>query len=296
MNYIKHLTGFFVRIAMDERLNPTHVSAYMALFQFWNINRFENPVYISRGEMMKVSKINANATYHKVINELQKFGYISYKPSYNPFKGSAVYLVNLESESDHEMNSYRTKNKSSTRQAVNGYHAKIETSSEPITEPYINNTNILNSKHCKQHKQNETDDTSSNFDGANTQEEKPVGQSFSEGRKSSTLGGAVFFEKKSRKEIPLRTTVNQQRATKTLPLPESLEAVKAFFTEQKSSSNEAEKFFNYFQSNGWKVGGRAPMKDWKAAARNWLLNADKFTSQGMRTVSFSPDKNYAEPL
>lgn len=100
MNYIKHLTGFFERTAVDERLNPTHVSAYMALFQFWNINKFENPVYISRNDMMKVSKINANATYHKVINELQEFGFIEYKPSFNPFKGSAVYMINLESQSD----------------------------------------------------------------------------------------------------------------------------------------------------------------------------------------------------
>lgn len=26
--------------------------------------------------------------------------------------------------------------------------------------------------------------------------------------------------------------------------------------------------FDYYESNGWKVGGRAPVKDWKAAARN----------------------------
>ena len=32
---------------------------------------------------------------------------------------------------------------------------------------------------------------------------------------------------------------------------------------------EAEKFFDHFSSNGWRVGGKAPMKDWKAAARNW---------------------------
>lgn len=267
MNYIKHLTGFFLRIALDERLNPTHVSAYMALFQFWNINRFENPVYISRGEMMKVSKINANATYHKVINELQKFGYISYKPSYNPFKGSAVYLVNLESESDHEMNSYHTKNKSSTKQAVNGYQAKIETSSEPINEPYINSINTVNSKHCKQHKQNETDDTSSNFNITENAEEK---------KKSSA---------KRKREDSLR-------------LPESLEEVSAFFAKQNSSSTEAEKFFNYFQSNGWRVGGRAPMKDWQAAARNWILNVGKFNSERTKQISFyvSTVKDYSEPL
>lgn len=33
---------------------------------------------------------------------------------------------------------------------------------------------------------------------------------------------------------------------------------------------DPDRFFDFFSSNGWKVSGRAPMKDWKAAARNWL--------------------------
>ena len=33
---------------------------------------------------------------------------------------------------------------------------------------------------------------------------------------------------------------------------------------------EAEKFIDHFSSNGWKVGGKAPMKDWEASVRNWV--------------------------
>jgi hypothetical protein len=51
MNYIKHLTGFFIQIAHEETLNPTHISLYLALFQRWNINRFKNPITISRDEI-----------------------------------------------------------------------------------------------------------------------------------------------------------------------------------------------------------------------------------------------------
>lgn len=32
---------------------------------------------------------------------------------------------------------------------------------------------------------------------------------------------------------------------------------------------EAKTFFDHFTSNGWKVGGKAPMKDWQAAMRTW---------------------------
>jgi hypothetical protein len=55
MNYIKHLTGFFEKVAIDKTLNPTHVSLYVALFQFWNCNRFKNPISISRDEVMRIS-------------------------------------------------------------------------------------------------------------------------------------------------------------------------------------------------------------------------------------------------
>jgi phage replication O-like protein O len=41
---------------------------------------------------------------------------------------------------------------------------------------------------------------------------------------------------------------------------------------------EAVKFYDHFQSNGWLVGGRAKMKDWKAACRNWMRNKAKFTT------------------
>ena len=95
MNYIKHLTGFFDKVANDRMLNPTHVSLYMSLFQFWNYNRFKNPISISRDEIMRISKISSKATYHKCLKALHTQGYIKYEPSYNPFKGSHVFLFNF---------------------------------------------------------------------------------------------------------------------------------------------------------------------------------------------------------
>jgi len=38
------------------------------------------------------------------------------------------------------------------------------------------------------------------------------------------------------------------------------------------SATEAEKFLNYYESNGWKVG-KNPMKSWRAALRNWWSRA-----------------------
>jgi uncharacterized protein YdaU (DUF1376 family) len=38
---------------------------------------------------------------------------------------------------------------------------------------------------------------------------------------------------------------------------------------------EAEKFVNYYESNGWKVG-KNPMKSWGAAANNWITNSKQY--------------------
>ena len=129
MNYILQLSGFFQRVAADNRLNPTHVSLYMAIFQYWNSGRFQNPVSISRQELMRISKISAKATYHKCIKDLHNFDYIQYLPSFNPFKGSLVYLFDMQS---------------SAKLVSTHDHTNIETSIEQALAPYINKENISN--------------------------------------------------------------------------------------------------------------------------------------------------------
>ena len=42
---------------------------------------------------------------------------------------------------------------------------------------------------------------------------------------------------------------------------------------------QSEKFFNYYESNGWIVG-RSKMKKWKAAVNNWISNMTKFSTNG----------------
>jgi hypothetical protein len=78
---------------------------------------------------MRISKISAKATYHKCIKDLHNFGYIQYIPSYNPFKGSLVYLFDFQS---------------SAKLVVVPDRTNIETSIEQALVPYINKENILN--------------------------------------------------------------------------------------------------------------------------------------------------------
>ncbi|HEU5365459.1 MAG TPA: hypothetical protein VFU62_08000 [Hanamia sp.] len=95
LSEISELTRFFSAIAEDPRIGTTHISLYMALFQFYNLNGFQNPVLITRSSVMKVAKINGIATYHRCIKDLQECGYILYEPSFNSAIGSKIYLIRV---------------------------------------------------------------------------------------------------------------------------------------------------------------------------------------------------------
>lgn len=95
MERVKELTSFYSAIRNDNRIGATHISLYMALFQFYNLSDFHNPVAITRTSVMDVAKISGLATYHKCIKELADFGYIEYQPSYNPAISSQVILLKV---------------------------------------------------------------------------------------------------------------------------------------------------------------------------------------------------------
>lgn len=278
MNYIRHLTGFYDKIQQDERLNPTHISLYLALFQFWNINHFQNPISISRNEMMRLSKISALGTYHKCIKELQNFGYIEYIPSFNPYKGSLVNLYNFENSDVQNLNKKHNKKQTTSEQALNPHHIKNDTANRQALIPSINNTNIVNNK---------TIVTPPETDSLFEQEEKVISN------------GVILSVEQS-------GTVEESRFKRP-----HISEIKMYFAEKEAPSEEAEKFFNHYESNGWLVGGKSKMKNWQAAARNWLLNSKKFNnnsvSESPSTINRQPStkytnlnattgKSYREPL
>lgn len=74
----------------------------------------------------------------------------------------------------------------------------------------------------------------------------------------------------------------------------TLEEIQAYCQERKNSVNP-QKWFNHYESNGWKVG-KNPMKDWKAAVRTWENSAyskqeQKPTSSGSYLDFLTGGKN-----
>ena len=238
VNYIRHLTGFYELIAKDNRLTTAHVSLYMALFQFWNLNRFQNPISISRNEMMDISKIGSTNTYTRCLKELDTYGYIQYLPSFNPLKGSTVNLFDF--------------NKGTDNSCDKGSSKATDKACERLVRPSINKRKHINNK---------------------TREKE-----------------------NSKNEFP-PTQKNKKMKNQHFTIPD-LQEVQSYFLEKQNSQTEAERFFNYFESNGWLVGGKTKMKDWKAAARNWMMRSKEFQKEKQPTnpLSTNQNKDYSIPL
>ncbi len=234
MNYISHLTAVIEKLSKDPDLNPSHVSLYLGLFYLWNMNRFRNPLSVTRSEVMIVSKIGSKTTYHRCLSELDEKKYLRYHPSHNPMKGSLIDMVIFGTTT-------RTTTGTSTG-----------TSTVQVLVPSINSN--------KQNKHSNRINMSGDNQKIATSSEKAK-NNFS---------------------------------------PPDLDEVKSFFKSKESNEIEANKFFNHFESNGWLVGGKTKMKNWHAAARNWILNSDKFQSGIQQKkpgdIAVNQDKKYDIPL
>jgi hypothetical protein len=228
---------------------------------------------------MRISKIFSKATYHKCVNELHQKGYIKYEPSHNPFKGSLIWVIELES--NDLIQTKKEQRSSKSRQPIEHVIEQVVNKQQTSTLPTarqalvpsinnINNTNTSNSANGHSlDKKIKTENEEVHLN-ANPEEKKKR-----------------FREKKESSEI----------------IPPKLSDVKLFFVSLGTEESEAERFFNHFQSNGWLVGGKSKMKNWQASAKNWIMNLQSFIPVQVTAATPIPgnlktsnQKKYDEPL
>ena len=285
MNYIKQLTHFFNKAQADTDFSATHLSLFMALFQLWNQARFAKQIQIIRDDAMRLGKINSKATYHKAMAYLHKHGYIDYRPSYNPYKGSTIAF-------------FPEKPAKST---LNNEPVQI-LSTRPINEPYnkLYSTSIIhdNTSDLSIDKKKEKNQKSACSNQGvllfpkkeKGSAQKEISETMVSKAKSNENGGSMR---------PIKNKLFSNEKT-IPPLPELVEG---FFLANQSTVQEAHRFMNHYTANGWLVGGKSPMKDWKASAKNWISNSINFTksetygkSNRAQQLHTSTRKNYFEPL
>jgi len=307
MNFIKHFKNWITLVAADDRLKSHHVSLYNALFYYWNTNRFRNPTTIFRHEIMDIAKIGSHNTYTNGLRELTQWGYIRYEPSHNPQVGSKVYLYRFDkgSEQGSSQGAIQSSKQSTIQSNMQSTNQSTEQSASQTTDQtgatyYINIPNSLNGIN--------------NLNGINGHEPNNKISDVIDGGKTNADSEAIHSPGPDGTEAETLTKTKapggrRRGAAERFggaireAVPDTLEKVQAYFLEINGPVTEAERFFNYFESNGWQVGGKTPMKDWRAAARNWILNAKNFnhnnhdhTSQPKPGRLNTGPKNYAEPF
>ena len=93
-------------------------------------------------------------------------------------------------------------------------------------------------------------------------------------------------ENKENKEVVVDSVVAQPQQTPTQPKERKKRSSSAFvkptyeecmaYAQEKGYQWNIERFFNYYESNGWRVG-QNPMKNWKAAMRTWNTKEPQYS-------------------
>ena len=332
MNYVRHLNGFFERLAEDERLSSYHISLYIALFQHWNANRFSDQFTISRAEMMQLSRIGSANTYARCIKELAGWGYITYLPSSNLHSGSKVTCLRFDIGSDTTGSSTgNTGNKSDTA-ASTATDTASNTGTENDTACVIpTNTARVTGTSCNLRTDTGTGTTRNTGITGNT--ENDTGRSTATGKNdpagsksdtgTDTAGDTPFINITNKNKLKEEESSNrnskekveenpkeksgekgnpENHSSEKFQIPE-IELISQFFERNHSSAEEAQKFYSHYQLSGWKTADMKTIVSWQAIARKWIENnqnnrTDEREYNQVRTgkLSVAVNKNYDEPL
>lgn len=97
-------------------------------------------------------------------------------------------------------------------------------------------------------------------------------------------------ENKENKEVVVEGVVAQPQQTPTTPKERKKRSSSAFvkptfeecmaYAQEKGYNWDVERFFNFYESNGWRVG-RNPMKNWKAAMSNWNKHEPQYSQPNL---------------
>ena len=269
MNYIRHLNAFFSFVRSDNRLTSSHVSLYLALFQYWNFNRFQNPFPIYRENIMQISKIGSKNTYHKCLKDLHTTHYIIYQAGITRHQPVKITIIRLDKKQElnyEQLDLFKGQNNELSSQDTDISNVPIVSLQPPsyvpdlghayvpdltCISPNIDTGTVPNMGHLIKHKQiNSVCKTHTSV--------------FEKNKKIQDAINNPPFRDQEENGTP--------RVANSVQVP-TLSDVEEFFRSNKYPLKEARKFFYYNKGKAWKLPGNLPIADWKSLAHKWMLNS-----------------------
>lgn len=232
VNFIHHFLNVYQAFYKDNRLRPTHLCLYTALFIYWNRARWENPFGIFRTKIMKMAKIGSLNTYYRCMNDLSKWGYISYFPSSSQSVPSMVVLYRYDKVVSLEAG---IKSDSGPDKLPVKSDSPCDIPPVPEVIPYISTINSVSDV-------------------------------------SVVSATATATEKNTEQDdvenLPTPPPVQKKKAGRGTP--KSLEETIAFFLSINSTEREAARFFHHYEGVDWVKGNNLPIRNWHSVAHSWL--------------------------
>ena len=93
----------------------------------------------------------------------------------------------------------------------------------------------------------------------------------------------------SNEQQTLPTPTKEKKRRSSVFVKPTLEECIAYANE-KGFNWDASRFYNYYESNGWRVG-RNPMKNWKAAMSSWNTKEPKYPQQSLFPLTSNNNNN-----
>lgn len=172
-------------------------------------------------------------------------------PSNNTYNNNNTNLINTTNISNNINNNiYNNKNKKDINNRDNyNYNIKIEENDKLVYESY---RKIL-------------------------EEDKNTEKKAENLKNDINIPKTENNAKKEPKQKPNEEIDKDTKPKKKFIKP-TIEQIREYVIEAKLTKVDPDAFYDHFESNGWKVSGITPMKDWKAAVRNWNRRADNFNN------------------
>jgi hypothetical protein len=271
MYYIRHLNAFFSFVRSDNRLTTSHVSLYLALFQYWNFNRFQNPFPIYRENIMQISKIGSKNTYYKCLKDLNMAKYIIYQNAANKYLPARISIIRLDKKQDFIYGNLELFNEE-TESAIQEPNAAQDPNSGqgvPNLRQDVPKEGHLLVPDVAQ--------SCPNFDAGTV----PIIGLYIKHKQINRVcktHTSVFEKNKKIQNAINNPPFRDQEKNLVSQVANSVQAptlseIEEFFKSNKYPLKEARKFFYYNKGKAWKFPGNLPIADWQSLAHKWILNS-----------------------